>query len=271
MTSGSSRQSSRPASARRLGRFRLRHGGGGKDVRDRVGVNGDQADRALGLERAQPFRHARAREAVAAAARRHLDRDQIAVARVRAGAGGIASSRPSCFLSIGSSRPPPPGVRAENAEHALLAAVDELDDAPGVMDRIVLVAAVLDPQQDAVADAGDLVGPRTARNAHADLGRGAVLGLIPFGRNRDQLAVAVARAVTSATTTWGSVPGWCSFLRRLLDAAFVARARAACVLSAARSAFFMPKARAISRVPTLPGCWPMKATRSSLEGSGVWL
>ncbi len=39
-------------------------------------------------------------------------------------------------------------------------------------------------------------------------------------------------------------------------------------LSAARSAFFRPKARAISRVPTLPGCLPMKARMSSLEGRG---
>src|SRR5215210_1969560 len=38
-------------------------------------------------------------------------------------------------------------------------------------------------------------------------------------------------------------------------------------LSSARSAFFKPKARAISRVSTLPGCEPMKARRSALEGS----
>src|SRR5947209_190702 len=37
-------------------------------------------------------------------------------------------------------------------------------------------------------------------------------------------------------------------------------------LSSARSAFFRLKARAISRVPTLPGCLPTKAMMSSLEG-----
>ena len=44
----------------------------------------------------------------------------------------------------------------------------------------------------AIADAGDLVGPGAARDVHADLRRGAVLGLVPFGRQRDQLAVAIA-------------------------------------------------------------------------------
>ena len=193
VTSGSSRQSSRPASRAGLAASASATRGGGKYIRDRMGVDGDQADRALGLERAQLLRDARARETIAAAARRHLDRDQIAVARVRAGAGGNRELATELLLVDRLEPPAAARRRAENAEHALLAAVDELDDAPGVMDRFVLVAAVLDPQQDAVADAGDLVRPRAARNAHADFGGGAVLGLVPFGRNRDQFAVAVAR------------------------------------------------------------------------------
>src|SRR3954471_14868678 len=36
--------------------------------------------------------------------------------------------------------------------------------------------------------------------------------------------------------------------------------------SEARSAFFRPKARAISRTPALPLCVPMKATTSSRDG-----
>ena len=125
-------------------------------------------------------------------------------------------------MSIGSSRPPPPGGRAENAEHALLAAVDELDDAPGVMDCIVLVAAILDPQQDAVADAGNLVRPRAAWNPDADLRGGAVLGLIPFGRDRDQFAVAVARGDVG-DHDMGQGPGMVQLLAALLDAALVGK------------------------------------------------
>jgi hypothetical protein len=74
------------------------------------------------------------REAVAAAARRHLDRDQIAVARVRAGAGGDRELATELLLVDRLEPTAAARGRAENAEHALLAAVDELDDAPGVMD-----------------------------------------------------------------------------------------------------------------------------------------
>jgi hypothetical protein len=102
----------------------------------------------------------------------------------------------------------------------LVAAVDELDDAPGVMDCIVLVAAILDPQQDAVADAGNLVRPRAAWNPDADLGGGAVLGLIPFGRDRDQFAVAVARRDVG-DHDMGQGSGMVQLLAALLDAALV--------------------------------------------------
>ena len=145
------------------------------------------------LQRAQPLGHARVREPVAAPARRHLDRDQIAVPRVGAGARWDRELAAELLLVDRLEPSAAARGRAENAEHALLAAVDKLDDAPGVMDCIVLVAAILDPQQDAVADAGNLVRPRAAWNPDADLGGGAVLGLIPFGRDRDQFAVAVAR------------------------------------------------------------------------------
>ena len=60
-------------------------------------------------------------------------------------------------------------------------------------DRLLLVAGLLNPQQHAVVDAGDLGRPCPARDAHADLRRRALRILVPFGRNGDQLAVAVAR------------------------------------------------------------------------------
>ena len=204
----------------RLGRFRLRQRGGRKYIRDRVGVDGDQADRALGLQRAQPLGDARARETVAAAACRHLDRDQVAVRASPPAPAGIASSRPSCFLSIGSSRPPPPGAARKMPITRCLPRSMSLMTRPRVTDRLVLVAAVLDPQQDAVADAGDLVRPRAARNPNADLGGGAVLGLVPFGRNRDQLAVTVARRDVGDDDI-GKRSWMVQLLAALLDAALV--------------------------------------------------
>ena len=82
--------------------------------------------------------------------------------------------------------------RAEHAELALPRAVEDLDDAAGVADRVAFLAGLLGAQQHAVADAGDLVRARLARNMDADARRLAVLLGVPFGRNRDQFAVAVA-------------------------------------------------------------------------------
>ena len=51
-----------------------------------------------------------------------------------------------------------------------------------------------------------------------------------------------------------------------LNQAFVSELAQSVLKHRAVGAFFMPKARAISRVPTFPAALPMKATRSSLEG-----
>src|SRR5215831_4070643 len=158
-----------------------------------MGVDSNQADRALGCERAEPFRHARAGEPIAASPRRDLDRHEIAVARLAACPGRDRQLAADLFLVDGNEPPAAARRRAKNPEYALPPAVDELDDAPAVADRVVLIAALFDPQQGAIADAGDLAWPRAARNAHANSGRWAVLGLVPFGRQRNQLAVGIAR------------------------------------------------------------------------------
>ena len=118
----------------------------------------DEADRALALERAEPLLHPRGRQAEAALAR-ELDRDQVAVLRASAVApGGMSSSRPSCFLSTGTSRPPPFGSARKMPSWRCLRAVEHLDDAAGVADRFAFLAALLGAQQRAVADAGDFAG-----------------------------------------------------------------------------------------------------------------
>src|SRR5262249_6107079 len=184
------------------------------------GVDGDEADRALGRERAQLIRHARAGEPKPAPARRDLDRHRVGSARVSAGARWARKLVAELFLLDRREPPAAARRRAVNAEHALAGAVDELDDAPGVADRIVLFAALLDPQQSAVAHACDLVRPRAARNAHADLGGGAVLGLVPLGGKRDQLAIGIARGDV-ADHDRGQGPGVMQLLAAALDAVFV--------------------------------------------------
>ena len=96
--------------------------------------------------------------------------------------------------------------RAENAELTLLGAIQDLDDAAGVADRFVALAALFGAQQHAVADAGDFGRPGLARHVDADARRLAVRLVVPFGRDRDQFAVARRDAVMSASTTEGRVP-----------------------------------------------------------------
>src|SRR5215813_6050110 len=150
-----------------------------------MGVDSNQADRALGRERAEPLGHARAGQPIAASPRRDLDRHEIAVARFAACPGRDRQLAADLFLVDRNEPPAAARRRAKNPEYALPAAVDELDDAPAVADRVVLIAALFDPQQGAIADAGDLAWSCAARNAHANSGRRAVFGLVPFGGQRN--------------------------------------------------------------------------------------
>src|SRR6266540_6847060 len=79
----------------------------------------------------------------------------------------------------------------KNAEHAILGTVDYFYDAAGVPDRLIFITGFFDAQQNAVPYTGDLAGPRTTWNHDPDLGWSAVRLLVPLGRQRDQLAVAI--------------------------------------------------------------------------------
>src|SRR5207249_10398489 len=69
---------------------------------------------------------------LAAAARRRLDCHQVAVPRIRLGAGRDRELLAELLLVDRHEPPAAPGRGAEDAEHALLGAVDELDDASAV-------------------------------------------------------------------------------------------------------------------------------------------
>src|SRR5262249_61786819 len=105
---------------------------------------------ALGRERAESLRHTRAGRAIAALPPRDLARHQIAIAR--ASGAGCGDRKLAAELFLVDRRKPPAAARrgAENAQHALPPALDELDDAPVVADRIVRVRALLEAQQSAV-------------------------------------------------------------------------------------------------------------------------
>src|SRR5262249_3674369 len=106
------------------------------------------------------------------------------------------------------------------AEHTLLDAVDDLDDAAAVADGVALVAGFLDAQQGAVTDAGDLVRSRTPRHRDVDLRRVAVRLLVPFRRHGDELAVGIA-AGDVGEHDGGEGAGAVQLLAAPLDAAIV--------------------------------------------------
>ena len=89
-------------------------------------------------------------------------------------------------------------------------------------------------------------------------------GFVPFVGRGDEIAVAVARRDIGEHGR-GQGARLMQLFVPLLDRAFVGEF-AQQALEFGRIAFFSPKARAISRVPTLPGCLPMKARMSALEG-----
>ena len=97
------------------------------------------------------------------------------------------------ILLVDGAEPPAAARKlAEDAEHALLGAIDDLDGAALVEDAVLGVARFLGAQQRAVADPGHLDGPGAARHVKPDLRRLAMGFGVPFGRHRDQFAVGVA-------------------------------------------------------------------------------
>src|ERR1700730_9993198 len=107
-------------------------------MRDAKGVNGDEAHGFLARERAEPLLHAPDGQAEQSAGD-HLDGNQIAVLRIVRGAGGYRELAPQILLVDRGEPPATARELAENAEHAVLYAVDDLDGAALVADLVVAV------------------------------------------------------------------------------------------------------------------------------------
>src|SRR5262249_40199891 len=206
--------------ARRPHRSGLFNHLGRKDMRDAVGVDRDHAHRPLALERAEPLLDPRRGKPIASAARSHFGGDKIAVLRVGARAGRDRKLVAGLLLVDGRKPPAAAGLCAEDAEHARLGTVDDLDDAPRMTDGVVGVAGLFDAQECSVADAGDFARPCVAHRLHANLRRRAVRLLVPFGGDRDQFTVAVAVADLGEHDLWQG-PGAVNLPASALDAAFV--------------------------------------------------
>ena len=154
--------------------------------------------RSLLSEPSRSFTRA-GRQAIAAA-RGDLDRTRSPSAasgwrrvewRVR---GRVASCRPG---PAGRRRP----ASAEDAEHALLGAIDQLDDAARMPDAFVLVAGGLDAQQRAVADAGRLRPAGRAAACECGFSADAPCASSSHSAERRSVRRRVSRSVMSARTT----------------------------------------------------------------------
>ena len=164
----------------------LQHGAA-ETMRNAVGVDRDQADRLFARERAEPLNHLAGRQPEPALAR-NLDGDQIAVLGAAGCIGRDVDFPAELFLVDRHQTDAAVRHAAENAERAVLGAVDQLDDAAA---RAVFVR-VLDADERAVADAGHFAGLGAARRCKADNRGRAVRVLVPFRRPRQKFAVGVA-------------------------------------------------------------------------------
>src|SRR5271163_4612289 len=120
-------------------------------------MNGDEADGALGLQRAEPLDDGAGGKSEPAVAG-DFNSDKIAVDRSAGRFGRDRKLPTELFLVDRHQAAAAAGKSAENAERAVLGAVDQLDDA-----AVDLVAGPLDANERAVADAGHLAQPGAAR------------------------------------------------------------------------------------------------------------
>ena len=189
VTSGTSRQSSRPASVAGLASSASRSAAGENAcgmswewiaIRLTAFSVASEPSRSLTLPEARPKPRLRTRSTLTRSPSSAPLRSALA----------MFSSRPACFLSTGTSRPPPSGRAAKDAEHAGLGVIDDLDDAAAIGAPSPSAASIRSSARSPTPAA--VPGCGAARHMDADFRRLAALDLVPFGRRGDQFAVAVA-------------------------------------------------------------------------------
>jgi hypothetical protein len=168
-------------------RFGFGEDGPRKDMRNVVGVNGDQAYGALGLERAEPFDDAAAREAKSSVPA-YFDCNEIAVGRARRRFGGNRKFAAELLLVYRNEPTAAARERAENPERAMFGAVDKFYDPSARF----LGRGLLDAKERTIADAGNFVGAGSARRMDADDRRRTVDLFVPLGWARQKFAIAIA-------------------------------------------------------------------------------
>src|ERR1700674_1092305 len=177
---------------RGLGGFRFRERGGAEDVGNFVGVDRDQADRALALHRAQALAHLHLRLPVGALLE-EIGHHEVTFHGAAFAAFGHHQLAAEAFLVHRHEAAAAAGRRPEDAKDLRARLLDELDDAAVVADRVLGIAGFLGAQEPPVADAGGGAGLGRAGEDQADARRRAVLLLVPLHGLGDELAVVVSR------------------------------------------------------------------------------
>ncbi len=167
-------------------------------------MNGDDADGALALQRSQSFNHAAGRQAETWRAG-GFDRDQVSVLGIGSGASRYRQLLAEHFLV--DRLQPAAAMRdlTEDAQYAVLGMVDDLDDAAAMANAAVFVG-FFNAEQHAVAESGGFAGCGLRGTEMRILGAG------PCASSSHSSGVAMrspslSRAVTSASTVEGRVPG----------------------------------------------------------------
>jgi hypothetical protein len=149
-------------------------------------MNGDETYGALGLKRAEPFHDAAGWKAKSSVPR-YLDRHEVTVARPRSGIGGDGELTAKLFF-VDRNQPAAAADKAtENAERAMLCAINQFYDAT----TCLLVGAAFDADEGAIAHSGSFIRAGTARRRNMDDWRRAVEVFVPLGWTRNKLAIAV--------------------------------------------------------------------------------
>jgi hypothetical protein len=225
---------------RRPRRFGFGKNGAREDMRNIVRMNGDQADSALGLERAEPFDDPAGGEAKSSMPG-NLDGDEIAIG---CASGCIGSDREFAAKLLLVDRNQPSAAarkRTKNTERTMFCPVDKLDDSTAYF-----FAGAFDTDERSIADAANFVGAGAAGRGAAgrgnmDDGRRAVGLFVPLGWARDELAITVAPGNVDKDD-WRQSSGVMQTFPPPIDATFIGeiakhalKRRAICILGAERA------------------------------------
>ena len=126
--------------------------------------------------------------------------------------GGIVSSRPSCFLSIGSSRPPPFGSRRNTPSWRCRERSRILMTRP--VWRIGPSSAISSVRSSARSPTPGISFERALRGTCMRMRGASPCSSVSHSVGTAISSPSRSRSVISESTTEGRVPAWCSFLRR---------------------------------------------------------